>query len=97
MIQHIVMHRLKSDVSTEMRQTLKAQAEQLAEKIPEIHSLAVRMNSPEANPQNYDIALIAEFLSMEDLETYRVHPAHVAYGNLIRPLRESRACIDFEQ
>jgi len=40
--------------------------------------------------------LICDFENMDDLNTYQVHPAHVAFGQFIKPLREARACIDYE-
>ena len=43
-----------------------------------------------------EFALICDFETMDDLNTYQVHPAHVAFGQFIKPLREARACIDYE-
>jgi hypothetical protein len=34
-------------------------------------------------------------LRFDTLATYLKHPAHVAIGNFMRPLRESRAAVDF--
>ena len=35
---------------------------------------------------------------MEDLEIYQKHPAHVAFGNFVKELREpdGRACMDYQ-
>ena len=70
--------------------------EQLPAQIPQLKKLEVRLNSPSADPTNYEFALICDFETMDDLNTYQVHPAHVAFGQFIKPLREARACIDYE-
>ena len=74
----------------------KEKAEQLPAQIPQLKKLEVRLNSPSADPTNYEFALICDFETMDDLNTYQVHPAHVAFGQFIKPLREARACIDYE-
>ena len=33
---------------------------------------------------------------IEGLNAYQIHPTHKAFGAFITPLRESRACIDYE-
>ena len=77
-------------------QDAKEKAEQLPAQIPQLKKLEVRLNSPSADPTNYEFALICDFETMDDLNTYQVHPAHVAFGQFIKPLREARACIDYE-
>ena len=64
--------------------------------IPTLKKYEVQVNSDKANPANYEVALIFDFETWEDLETYRVHPDHVAFGKFMATIRESRACIDFE-
>ena len=39
--------------------------------------------------------LISDFESLEALEKYKLHPAHVAVGDFMRPVRVSRTCIDY--
>ena len=79
-----------------IEQEAKEKAEQLPAQIPQLKKLEVRLNSPSADPTNYEFALICDFETMDDLNTYQVHPAHVAFGQFIKPLREARACIDYE-
>ena len=44
---------------------------------------------------NFDVALIFDFDSLEDLNTYQVCPEHVAFGKFVGGIRENRACIDY--
>jgi len=54
------------------------------------------INSKDADQTNYTISLICDFDSIEDLNAYQVHPAHVEFGKFIGTVKETRACIDFE-
>jgi hypothetical protein len=74
----------------------KAMLEALPEKIDLIRSSSVTVNSPDADESNYDLCLISDFDSFEDLATYIVHPDHKAVGAFMRPVRLDRACVDFE-
>lgn len=46
--------------------------------------------------RSYDIALIATFDSLEDLEGYQVHPEHKKVIEHITQVRESQVAVDFE-
>jgi len=74
----------------------KAMLEALPEKISWIRSSFVALNSKDAPNGNWDLILISDFDSFDDLERYRVHPDHVAVGDFMRPVRKSRSCVDFE-
>ncbi len=54
------------------------------------------INSKDADQSNYTISLICDFDTIEDLNAYQIHPAHVAFGAFIKNVRLSRACIDYE-
>ena len=96
MIRHIVMFRLKEEISKDILPEVKARALSLRDKIPFIRGMEVHAGAAGAPESNYDIALICDFDSIEALDTYRDHPAHVACRGYITPLRELRAGIDFE-
>lgn len=96
MIRHIVMFRLKEEISKDILPEVKARALSLRDKIPFIRGMEVHAGSGRAPESNYDIALICDFDSIEALDAYRDHPAHVAFRGYITPLRELRACFDFE-
>ena len=93
MMKHIVMFKFQAEANgktaMENAAAAKEKAEQLPAQIPQLKKLEVRLNSPSA-------ALICDFETMDALNTYQVHPAHVAFGQFIKPLREARACIDYE-
>lgn len=100
MIRHIVMFQFKSEAEGRSREEnvaqTKAMLEALPAKIDWIRSSTVQVNAPGADATNYDLLLISDFDSFEDLARYQVHPDHVAVGTFMRPLRLSRACVDFE-
>ena len=75
---------------------VKQMLEDLVGVVPSLRSMNVSLNSPQASQDNYDIVLISEFASMEDLDAYAVYPAHKKVGEFIQKVRESRACIDLE-
>lgn len=99
MIKHIVMFKLKDiNGKTEMENALEAKERfaKVIENVPTLKSAEAVINLKDADQGNYTIALICEFDSIEGLNAYQVHPAHVEFGKYITPIRESRACIDYE-
>jgi len=44
----------------------------------------------------WDLALSMVFASRSALDAYNVHPAHQAIKALMRPMRQTRAQVDFE-
>ena len=99
MIRHIVMFSCKEQAEgrskAENVARTKAMLEELPQKISLIRSSRVELNAPGASEDNCDLLLISDFDSLEDLEAYRIHPDHVAVGTFMRPLRISRASVDF--
>lgn len=96
MIRHIVLFKLKP-FTTEVEkhaklQEIKKGLERLSALIPEIKLLSVGINTNLA--EQYDLSLLTEFNSMDDLHTYAVNPDHVAVGKIIREVLEARACVD---
>ena len=65
----------------------------LPAQIPELKAIEVGIN---INPaENYDLVLIAQAESLEDVAAYSAHPAHKAAVSLIADRITSRACVDF--
>lgn len=95
MVRHIVLFQLKNAAEKqEVMNRFKAAIEALPATISWIRHIEVRFNM---NPDEmYDIALVSEFDTLEDVKRYAVHPDHVAAGKLLAPLKESRACVDYE-
>ncbi len=98
MITHIVLFKLQEFPSGEKEAIcleLKLKLEALATEIPEVVSMqaGINMLHPE---KNYDLMLVSRFRNADDLETYRVHPAHQRVVARIHQVVASRAPIDVE-
>ncbi len=61
-------------------------------KIQPLRSLQVEMNI-RSTSSSYDLALIAQFASMEDLEAYLIDPVHVKVANDIAAVIEHVAAV----
>lgn len=91
---HTVMFRLKG--SEQERRSLAISFAEALNKlpaiIPELISIRTGIN---INPaENWDVALIAEAASLEDIAAYSAHPAHKACVEIIKDHIEQRACVD---
>lgn len=97
MINHIVLFKLKDYPVMEKAKVveeLKTLLESLKEKIKEVKYLEVGTNY-ELEAKSYDIALISHFESLEDLDTYRVHPEHLKVVERIKETTSERAAVDY--
>lgn len=100
MVKHIILWRLRSELSAEEKQA-KAQAikqglEGLLGQVPGLLSIHVQIDG-RLDSSNADIMLDSTLESAEALKGYAVHPAHVAVANgVVRPNTELRTCLDFE-
>ena len=98
MVRHIVLFQLKKTVSESDRLTVMNQFKEAIEALPKdidvIRKIEVRFNM---NPAEvFDIALVSEFDTLEDVNFYAKHPLHVAAGKLLAEVKENRACVDYE-
>ena len=97
MVKHIVLFKFKkkgdiASVKATMRE-FKSALEALKDKIPFLRFIEVGVNE---NPkEDFDMCLVTEFDSMEDLANYAVHPDHVAATQIIKDIKEGRACVDY--
>ena len=100
MIRHVCMFEFLDEAEGRTREEnveiTKAMLEALPSKICWIRASEVHLKSANAPAGNWDLILISDFDSFDDLERYRVHPDHVAVGTFMRPVRRARACVDFE-
>lgn len=98
MINHTVMFKLiefdkeeeKRDALTKIKDLLMA----LNGKIEKLKYIDVQLNHELASP-SFDIILITHFESIEDLDSYQVHPEHVDVVGQIKQFFAGRACVDF--
>lgn len=98
MVRHIIMFKLKdfSDPSEKLEMAIKVknELEKLKEKIEVIKFLEVGINV-EPLPFAYDIVLNTDFETMEDLNAYRIHPAHKAFIEFNKDFSVSKVSVDF--
>ncbi|MBR1739123.1 MAG: Dabb family protein [Ruminococcus sp.] len=95
MIRHICMFKLKEEDREALIDEVMSRAQTLKE-IPEIRRFEVVRNSPDAPQSNYDISLIFDLDSFEDLDRYQANEIHKAFGAFITEVRTARACLDCE-
>ena len=100
MVKHIILWRLRSELSAEEKQA-KAQAikqglEGLLGQVPGLVDIHVQIDG-RLDSSNADVMLDSTLESAEALKGYAVHPAHVAVANgVVRPNTELRTCLDYE-
>ena len=94
MIRHICMFKLKEENKQANLSELMKQVQSLRS-IEQIRGFEVVCNAENMPENNYDVALIFDFETAEDLQQYQEHPTHKAFGAFIGQIRECRACIDY--
>lgn len=98
MIKHIVLFKLKENLTEEdkieITDKFRNAIEALPSVISSIRAISVR---PNLNPvENWDICLDSEFDTLEDVDAYSVNPAHVAAASILKNVKQERACVDYE-
>ncbi len=98
MIKHIVLFKMRDDIDATTKnanlKTIKAGLEALIGVVPTLRSMEVGIN---CNPaEKFDLALVATFDNLDDLNAYAIHPNHLAVGKQIKAMLDVRACNDFE-
>lgn len=95
MIMHIVMWKFKEENKKENMNLLKQMLTALPSQIEEINHLEV---GKEVNLDggNFDMVLVSEFKTMEDLAKYKVHPEHVKVSKFCTTICEERVCVDYK-
>lgn len=82
MIRHIVLLKLTVDLAAEAKQALLKEVRQrlleLPGLIPEIGLFEVGINLA-ADAKASDLVILSEFKNSDDLNTYLIHPAHLAF------------------
>lgn len=95
MVKHIVTFKLtgsdeeRRKVALEFKNALL----QLPKVIEPLQSIEVGINENPA--ESWDVVLTAVVPTMEDVEIYAKHPAHVAAASLLSGHKADRACVDY--
>jgi hypothetical protein len=63
--------------------------------IPAIKSLHIGRDLDETKG-NWDVALIIDFATTDDLEIYQQHPEHLKVKDVVKRVTVQRTCVDFE-
>ena len=98
MVKHIVLFKLKEELSQAEKQDVmnrfKAAIEALPARIPFIRHIFVGFNM---NPdEQWDMCLDSAFDTLEDVRAYSTHPDHLAASALLKDYKQDRACTDYE-
>ena len=99
MVKHVILWKLKDELSSEEKESVKAGIKQglesLAGKIPGL--VDIKVNTSGLPSSNVDLMLDSTFESYVSLKGYSVHPEHVAVANgKVRPYTAGRYCLDYE-
>ena len=99
MVKHIILWKLKEELSAEEKAAVKAEIkaglEGLAGKIPGL--LEIKVYTEGLPSSNVDLMLDSSFVDEAALKGYAVHPEHVAVADgKVRPYTATRSCMDFE-
>ncbi len=94
MIRHIVFFKLE-DNSVEEKEAIKREIERLKNLIDVIRYYQVGINFSKED-RAYDLALISDFDSKDDLKIYASHPEHLKVINSLKSKNITTKVVDFE-
>lgn len=100
MVKHIILWKLREDLSVAEKEAVKAGIkeglEALVGQVPGLVECKVNING-RLESSNADVMLDSTLESEEALKGYAKHPAHVAVADTkVRPYTVLRTCLDFE-
>jgi hypothetical protein len=95
MIRHVVLFKLKPNVSREERDRWIEMSRLAHTRIASIRAFSI---GPDLMglPRSYDVAVMVDFDSLDDVRDYAEHPEHLPVVELARDLSEHIASVDFE-
>lgn len=99
MLRHILVFKMKESALGKTRQEntveLKRMIDALYGAIPQLKKMDTGFNLRKG-ASDYDLGLYSEFDSIEDLNIYRDHPAHVKVGEFLKLVCDDRKVVDWE-
>ena len=95
MIRHVAVFRFVPTFTADERAHWIALVAALPASIPQIRSMSVGADLLHG-PASHEIAIVADFDSLADLEIYSAHPAHAEVLAVSGPVKASLAVVDFE-
>jgi hypothetical protein len=95
-LRHMVGFKFKSTATETEIKNIENEFAALKKKIPQIVSYEWGINnSPEGLNKGCTHGFLVTFNSEKDRDAYLVHPAHKAFGTLVRPLLDDVFVLDF--
>lgn len=99
MIRHVVMWRFEENAEGKTRlqnmEYIRDRLMALLPIIPEIKRMEIGFDVLHSD-MSYDMILLTEFDSLDDLSYYKNHPDHVAVSRYVAKVRTSRVVCDCE-
>jgi stress responsive alpha/beta barrel protein len=95
LIRHALLFKLKPGITEQERDSWMVEVRGLARAIPMVRALTIGADLMHL-PRSYDVALVVDFDSVEDLLAYERHPAHVRVAAISRTVAEHTLSVDFE-
>lgn len=96
MLRHVVVFKFKNDTSPEDVKKVEDAFRALPSKIKEIKGFEWGTNnSPENLAQGYTHCFFLSFKSEADRAAYLPHPAHKAFGDILKPHLDKVLVIDY--
>ena len=94
-IRHVVMFKLRASVSEAQRDEWLEMSRRLHERIELVRAFSIGVDLLRL-PRSYDVAVVADFDSLDDVREYVEHPLHLSAVELSRELSEHVVSVDFE-
>ena len=96
LLRHVVMFQFKPTSSEEDIQTVVAAFQKLPEQIPQIVGFEFGTNnSPEGLDNGFTHCFLLSFANEADRAVYLPHPAHAAFGKVLKPHLERVLVVDY--
>ncbi len=95
MIRHIVLFKFKTGVSQEEMEAFAQMLSDLKNEVKYVRVLEVSRDIG-AKPNSYDLVLNSLFDSMDDVDKYSVHPAHIKALEMVNKLCEPTVKVDYD-
>lgn len=94
MITHVVIFKFPDPSSSNIENACK-KLHSLDGKVPQLKQLEVGVNLVQS-ARAYDLALVAKFDSLNDLEEYESHPYHQEVAKYVRSIAANIISVDYE-
>lgn len=95
MIRHVAVFRFKPEFTAEQRQEWINMVSDLPNHIEQIRSMSIGKDLLHG-VSSYDVGLVADFDTLEDLAIYSSHRMHQPVLDISGPVKEHLAVVDFE-